>query len=89
MSWQVSEWFLGGQTLEIVSFIVLVKEKGALWDKNEVTRALKLAAEKFYDKVVKFEPVEKSCDLDTISLRSLKTIFPRGLGSISPRGKIT
>ncbi len=80
--------FGGGQTLEIVSFIVFVKEVGALWDKNEVARTLKPGAEKVCDKVAKCEPVERSCDLDTILLRGLGVIFPRGLGSIFPHGKI-
>ncbi len=70
----------GGQTPEIVSFIVLLKEEEALWDKNEVARALKPGAEKFCDKIAKCERVEKSCNLDTI--------LPRGLGAIFPRGKI-
>ncbi len=77
------------QTPEIVSFIVLVKEKGALWDKNKVARALKPGAEKFCDKVAKYELVEKSCDLDMILPHSLGVIFPCGLLAIFPRGKIT
>ncbi len=64
--------------MEIVSFIVLVKEEGALWDKNEVTRALKPGAEKFCAKFAKCESAEKSCDLDTILPRSLEAIFLRG-----------
>ncbi len=61
----------GGGRHRIVSFIVLVEEEGALWDKNKVARAWKKVNQVLKNVAMKSGNVnrfgvEKSLDLDAI-----------------------
>ncbi len=71
--------------LDINKFIALVEEEGALWDKNEVTRAWKKVNHVLKNSAIKLLSVNR---FGVEESRDLDTILPCGFGAIFLRGKI-